>query len=410
MCSLSLSLCLTVPAAANVSNDQVLSQHIREADGTSGQDTNAGAGVKTGHIQDSAVTNSKIADGAVTDGKIAGPISGAKVSSAGLDADTLDGGHAVDFQRKYANTLVVAKSGGDFADVVAALNSITDSSAANPYLVKIMPGSYVASSPAVIPQYVEVEGSGQDATEITSAIPLDYTPWLPTPPTQATVVMAGEGAALRNLRVTNTNTAAPGTMGLLVKAKARVQDVTVVTDCPNTQLVYGVTVWGATTSADLSGVSVTAFGGAGTPSAPGGTVIAIVAVNAGHVTISSSTIKASQGGCFWLAGVDAEGTPTEIQGTLIELNDQLLPAGAVYGDGISVRGSVMKLNQCLSVEGCVGFDTAGSVVHSEIIGFTTPLGSFVSAAAWSRLDNFVPTPGPKVSHCVDGNFVPIPNQ
>lgn len=39
-------------AFASVNDDQVTSQKIREADGTSGQDTNSGSGVKTGHIQE----------------------------------------------------------------------------------------------------------------------------------------------------------------------------------------------------------------------------------------------------------------------------------------------------------------------------------------------------------------------
>lgn len=67
-------LLVTGPASANVTNDQVQSQHIREADGTSDQNTNSGAGVKTGHIQDSAVTGAKIADGAVTSAKLATPM------------------------------------------------------------------------------------------------------------------------------------------------------------------------------------------------------------------------------------------------------------------------------------------------------------------------------------------------
>ena len=45
---------------ASVSDDQVTSQKIKEADGTSGQDTNSGSGVKTGHIQNGAVTPAKI--------------------------------------------------------------------------------------------------------------------------------------------------------------------------------------------------------------------------------------------------------------------------------------------------------------------------------------------------------------
>jgi len=66
---------------ASVNDDQVTSQKIKEADGTSGQDTNSGSGVKTGHIQDTAVTNSKIADNAVTTGKLAdGSVTDAKIS------------------------------------------------------------------------------------------------------------------------------------------------------------------------------------------------------------------------------------------------------------------------------------------------------------------------------------------
>lgn len=146
----------STPAFASVNDDQVTSQKIKEADGTSGQNTNSGSGVKTGHIQDGAVTTSKIADesvstikildsavsstkiangavtdakisgvisgsklgvhthsggditdgtvttskiqdGAVTDAKITGPISGSKISSTGLNADTVDGQHASAF-------------------------------------------------------------------------------------------------------------------------------------------------------------------------------------------------------------------------------------------------------------------------------------------------------------------------
>ncbi len=142
------------------------SAEIMPADGVTGQDIQSGDGVKTGHIQDFAVTDAKIADGAVTDAKISGVISGAKlgshghygsdildgtiteskiagqisaskISSVGLDADTLDGFQASEFsafahtheelQSNYKNVIVVAKGGGDYSDPVAALNSITDS-------------------------------------------------------------------------------------------------------------------------------------------------------------------------------------------------------------------------------------------------------------------------------------------
>jgi len=131
------------------SADSVLSHDIKEADGTSGQDTNSGSGIKTGHIQNGAVTTSKVADGAITDAKITGPISRSKIE-------------------KYANFIIVAKSGGDFTNPVDAMNSITDASASNPYLVKIMPGVYTLSSPLYMQPYVDIEGSGENTTKITA--------------------------------------------------------------------------------------------------------------------------------------------------------------------------------------------------------------------------------------------------
>jgi len=182
--------------------DSIKSAQIKEADGSSGQDTNSGSGIKTGHIQDAAITTSKIADGAVTDAKISGPISAEKISSNGLDADTIDGVHAADlapsvhlhsmtdisgldsalaakadishnhdgiYQRRYANVLVVSKSGGDFSDPVSAANSITDASANNPYLIKVMPGVYDSGPDGIVlPDYVDLEGSGENTTVLRS--------------------------------------------------------------------------------------------------------------------------------------------------------------------------------------------------------------------------------------------------
>jgi pectin methylesterase-like acyl-CoA thioesterase len=141
MLAAAITLAVSASSFAAVLNDEVTSVKLKEADGTSGQNTNSGSGVKTGHIQ----------DGAVTDAKIAGPISAAKIQKVG-------------------RVVVVATSGGDYTSPIAAVNSITDASAANPYLVKVMPGVYnLGAASLVMKPYVYLEGSGESSV-ITSTI------------------------------------------------------------------------------------------------------------------------------------------------------------------------------------------------------------------------------------------------
>jgi len=89
--------------------DEVLSANIKEADNTSGQRTNTGSGIKTGHIANGAVNTAKIAanavtsgkiangtiatadiaNGAVTDAKITGPVSSTKIQQGASTVDAV---------------------------------------------------------------------------------------------------------------------------------------------------------------------------------------------------------------------------------------------------------------------------------------------------------------------------------
>ncbi|OGU16220.1 MAG: hypothetical protein A2076_00375 [Geobacteraceae bacterium GWC2_53_11] len=106
---------------AAVANNEVTSVKLKEADGTSGQDTNSGSGVKTGHIQDGAVTALKIANGAVTGEKIAGPI-------------------GVDKLATYAGVKVVHTGPSDGANTFNTINAAIAAGTAT--VIKVMPGTY----------------------------------------------------------------------------------------------------------------------------------------------------------------------------------------------------------------------------------------------------------------------------
>jgi hypothetical protein len=111
------------------------------------------------------------------------------------DADTVDGLHASELGAHYQNVVVVAKSGGDYSSVQAAIDSISGATAANPYLVWVAPGVY--NETVTMKPYVHLQGAGQDATVITSTASSSV--W---PPTQATLVLASD-ASLRDLTVGN---------------------------------------------------------------------------------------------------------------------------------------------------------------------------------------------------------------
>jgi len=69
-------------------DNAVSSVKLAEADGTSGQDPNTGAGVKTAHIQDGAITNSKLANNSVNAAKVVAASLGAAQLSDGAVTNT----------------------------------------------------------------------------------------------------------------------------------------------------------------------------------------------------------------------------------------------------------------------------------------------------------------------------------
>jgi hypothetical protein len=104
-----------------------------------------------------------------------------------------------DDSKPLKNIITVAKANGNFTDPVAAVNSISNASATNPYLVVIAPGVYTMSQPLVMKPYVDVVGSGENVTKLTGAISTNqcYN-------TSAIVDSEVPTASLSNLSVENT--------------------------------------------------------------------------------------------------------------------------------------------------------------------------------------------------------------
>lgn len=186
---------LPLRSFAVVAPNQVVSSSIAPADGTSGQTLTSGNGVKTGHIQNDAITSGKIANGAVTASKLgitcsdgyylqyttvggwicsigtAGP-AGPQGQTGATGPQGPDGPQGpAGAMPHYAHVAVVAKSGGDYADPATAMNDLATWCGSTPCLLKIMPGIYdIGPASISMSSGVDIEGSGQLSTKITGTI------------------------------------------------------------------------------------------------------------------------------------------------------------------------------------------------------------------------------------------------
>ncbi len=96
------------------------------------------------------------------------------------------------------NVVTVAKANGDFADPVSAIDSITDASASNPYIIVIAPGVYTLTTGLIMQEYVDIAGSGENVTTLTGAVSTDVGDGT------SAIVIGANNAALRDLNIENT--------------------------------------------------------------------------------------------------------------------------------------------------------------------------------------------------------------
>ncbi len=116
-----------------------------------------------------------------------------------------------------ANTVLVAKSGGDFTSLSAALAAITGTADA-PFLIRVGPGVFDETNPIALEPHVTIEGSGRSATTLRSGS------------VNGTLTGSGDltGLELRNLAVVNTNPTTSTAVSLVTTSgTARMVDVDV---------------------------------------------------------------------------------------------------------------------------------------------------------------------------------------
>ena len=101
-------------------------------------------------------------------------------------------------KKKLMRIVTVSAEGADFADPVAAVNSITDASESNPYLVSIGPGVYTLPGTLVMKPFVTIVGAGREATTLTGAIStFSYD-------ASSALVAGADNATLLDLTIANT--------------------------------------------------------------------------------------------------------------------------------------------------------------------------------------------------------------
>ena len=131
------------------------------------------------------------------------------------------------------NVVTVAKGKGQFSDPVAAVNSISDASASNPYLVVIGPGVYTLTQTLAMKEYVDIAGSGENVTKLQGAIStgsLDAS---------SAIISGANNAALSSLTAENTGGSTHSIALFNSGASPIVKDVT-ATASGGSSINYGV--------------------------------------------------------------------------------------------------------------------------------------------------------------------------
>lgn len=254
----------------------------------------------------------------------------------------------------YARALVVAASGGDFTTVQAAVNSITDASAATPYLIWIAPGVYAET--VTLKPYVHLQGAGRDVTVLQGSITDDDG----NPVDKATLILDSHTSA-RDLTVNNTGSSGHTRVSVLVpigKSDVLLNNLAVATSGTANS---SYTVWIAG-RATLENVTATASGG---------TVInAAMMVKAQSATPPFPAEATLYGGAYMAGGTNAMGIKVENLDSRLVVNAARVSASeAIYSGGwVEVYHSRLEAPTRVVVNTQAGQPERALIKYTEFVG------------------------------------------
>ena len=217
-------------------------------------------------------------------------------SGSALNADQLDGLHAAAFQQHYQNVRVVAKSGGDYTTLTAALNSITDASSTNPYLIYVAPGVY--NETVTMKAWVDIQGAGESLTKITAA---------GSSSASTGTVIGADNAELRFLTVENTGGGGSVAYAIAIYNTASLSITHVTALASNANSPIGVENYAnaPTNNVNVTMTDVTASASAETPGTAIGVYNYTVATGPGlfTMTVTMTNVNANASDAHTSVGV-----------------------------------------------------------------------------------------------------------
>ena len=268
----------------------------------------------------------------------------------------------------YQNVKVVAKSGGDFTTITAALASITDASPTNHYLIYVAPGVYTER--VTMKQYVDIEGAGELTTKIT---------FTGSASSATGTVVGANDAELRFLTVENTGGAAYAIA--IYNSGAAPRLIHVTASASGGTYNYGVYNY-ASSSPTMTDVTASASGGTSnygvynhnsssptmtnvTASASGGTYNYGVFNESSSPTMTNVSVSASaSGGAFSFGVYNARSSPT--------INNSVISASGGTGNygivNVAGRGSYTVLVNNSQISG------SSNTIYNDP-NFTTRIGA-----------------------------------